>query len=99
MNPAVCPVCGISGVEEAGRGGPQGAWVQYIDYASAEASGLGHPEGLAYFCAAHHPAAQVLAQLSCAEAVAQLRARYPAPHQESAAAPPPARHWWQFWRA
>lgn len=74
MNPAVCPVCGISGADEAGRGGPQGAWVQFIDYASAEASGLGHPEGLAYFCAAHHPAAQSLVQLSCAEALAQLRA-------------------------
>ncbi|AVS63724.1 hypothetical protein C8241_20360 [Paracidovorax avenae] len=92
-------MCGISGADEADRGGPQGAWVQFIDYEGAEAPGLGHPEGLAYFCAAHHPAAQALARLPRADAVAQWRARYPAPHQESAAAPPPARPWWQFWRA
>ncbi|SFD89579.1 hypothetical protein [Paracidovorax konjaci] len=100
MNPAVCAVCGTTAAQEADRGGPQGAWVQFADHEGAEASGLGHPEGLAYFCAAHCTAAQALASRPCAEALAQLRAQNPQPCQAPAARPasPPARRWWQFWR-
>ncbi|MDA8456523.1 hypothetical protein M4R22_17310 [Acidovorax sp. GBBC 3334] len=98
MNPAVCAVCGTTAAQEADRGGPQGAWVQFADHEGAEASGLGHPEGLAYFCAAHRAAAQALAPHPCAEAVALLRAQHPQPRQAPAAPPPAGRRWWQFWR-
>lgn len=98
MNPAVCAVCGTTAAAEADQGRPQGGWVQFADHTSTDEPGLSHPEGLAYFCAAHHPAAQALTARSCAEAVAWLRAQNPQPRQEATAAAPPARRWWQFWR-
>ncbi len=98
MNPAVCAVCGTTAAAEADLGEAQGGWVQFADHESTGEPGMGHPEGLAYFCSVHHGAAQALASRSCAEAVGWLRAQYPQPRQDVAAPVPTARRWWHFWR-
>lgn len=99
MNPAVCAVCGTTASAEAEHGKAQGAWVQFANYESTDRPDLGHPEGLAYFCAAHRPAAQALASHSCAEAVALLRAQDPQSRQGGTVLDPSARRWWHFWCA
>ncbi len=98
MNPAVCAVCSTTAAAEEDHGEAHGGWVQFAGHTGTDEPGLSHPEGLAYFCAAHHPAAQALAGRSCAEAVAWLRAQNPTPCQAASAVAPPARRWWQFWR-
>ena len=68
MIPSVCPVCGISVVEN-----PDGEWLKFLDYKILN-DGLCHSEdGVAWFCSEHIEEAKLLSSKKVVEAIAILR--------------------------
>lgn len=70
MQPAFCSVCNKNPTQEAGP--LRGDWLCFADHCAEQAVMLSHPQGLAYFCAVHLPAAKALAHLPQQEAMARL---------------------------
>ncbi|WP_336692758.1 hypothetical protein [Delftia acidovorans] len=70
MQPAFCSVCNKNLTQEAGP--LRGGWLCFADHCAEQAVMLSHPQGLAYFCAVHLPAAKALAHLPQQEAMARL---------------------------
>lgn len=82
MKPAVCEVCGVT-AWTAPDDRP-GEWLEFENWRPVplgEAPPIGHPEGLAYFCADHLPRARELQHLTSDKAVFLLR-------QETGMSPP-----------
>ena len=70
MRPPICELC-----DE--RFGPaEGGLVYFADHKPLPRGMVGHPEGLGWFCARHHAAAEALSDLPMDEALDQLRKKH-----------------------
>lgn len=69
MKPPICSVCNTRIENDQQSAG----LISFADYRALPESMVGHPHGLAWFCADHYSAAKLLTHLKMAEAIKQLK--------------------------
>jgi hypothetical protein len=75
MQPPICAHCHLDFRTDDLYKGASGGLVRFSDYQALPEGWVGHPEGVAWFCAKHIEAARVLDTLPLGKALARMRER------------------------
>ena len=73
MRPPICAYCGLDFRDEDLHSETSGGLVRFADYAPLLEGIMGHPKGLAWFCAKHITAARGLKDMALSEALMHLK--------------------------
>ena len=73
MKPPICACCHLDFRNEDLHSETSGGLVRFVDYEPLPKGMVGHPKGLAWFCATHIGAAHALRHLALGEALRRMK--------------------------